>query len=113
MRMAKKACSEEQILLALNQAESGSQSGRTMLSENCGLTRIRSAIKWLRQESARGVNIFIGSQGTHWLSLIDDLNAANSEVEAITGHRSQLLANFALRDCSAHRSSPGAVLGEG
>jgi hypothetical protein len=47
-----------------------------MLSENCGLTLIPSAIKWLRQENTRGAHIFIRPHGAHSLSLIDDLSAA-------------------------------------
>ena len=52
------------------------QNGRMMLSENCRLTLIPSAIKWLRQENARGAHIFIRPRGAHSLSLIDDLSAA-------------------------------------
>ena len=52
-----------------------SQKGRMMLSENCGVALIPSAIKWLRLENDGGAHIFIRPHGSHALSLVDDLSA--------------------------------------
>jgi hypothetical protein len=52
-----------------------SQSGRMMLAENCSARLIPSALRWLRQENARGAHIFVRPAGADQLvfSLLDDL----------------------------------------
>jgi DNA primase RepB-like protein len=74
------------------------QNGRMMLSQDCGLTLIPSAIKWLRQQNARGAHIFIRPHSAHSLSLIDDLNAGTIVKMKAVGFEPALIVETSPRN---------------
>jgi hypothetical protein len=49
--------------------------GRMLLRSGWSADQIDAALAWLKQENARGAQIFVRPHGTHALSLVDDLNA--------------------------------------
>jgi hypothetical protein len=49
--------------------------GRMLLRSGWSADQIDAACAWLRWENARGAQIFVCPQGTHALSLVDDLSA--------------------------------------
>jgi hypothetical protein len=49
--------------------------GRMLVRSGWSSDQIDAALPWLRRENARGAQIFVRPQGTHALSLVDDLSA--------------------------------------
>lgn len=50
--------------------------GRMLLREAWTARNVKAAIGWLRQENARGAQIFVRPHGVHALTLIDDVSAS-------------------------------------
>jgi hypothetical protein len=48
---------------------------RMLLRNGWSAHQIHAALAWLKRENARGAQIFVRPQGTHALSLVDDLSA--------------------------------------
>ena len=78
-----------------------SESGRMMLSKNCAVALIPSAIRWLRQENAQGAHIFIRPHGPHSLGLIDDLTAETITAMKRDGFAPALIVETSLYNFQA------------